>query len=212
MSDTQHSSPDNLSDHNYDGIQEYDNPTPLWWELLFFLTIVLAPVYALWFHAPGVGRTLAAQYETDLAANLEDQFGEIGELEPNAETILTYMNDSKWLKVGEVTFAANCVSCHGREGEGISGANLTDDSYIHVKNVEDIARVVAEGAKAGAMPAWATRLHPNQIVLVSSYVAAMRGKNISGKYPIKGNEIPPWPAAPAENDKAEAVDASSTDG
>ena len=29
-----------LMDHEYDGIQEYDNPTPGWWNLVFFLSII----------------------------------------------------------------------------------------------------------------------------------------------------------------------------
>lgn len=189
--------PHDVSEHCYDGIQEYDNPTPLWWDTIFVLTVIVSPLYAIWFHAPTMGRTLEAQYEADFAANMRLQFGEIGDLEPTEETILTYMDDPKWLKVGQATFATNCVSCHGREGEGISGPNLTDDYYINVKNVTDIAKVVAEGAKAGAMPAWANRLHPNEVVLVSSYVASLRGENLASTYANKGELIAPWPDAPA---------------
>lgn len=205
--------------HSYDGIQEYDNPTPRWWDLLFVATVIFAPFYAIYFHAPRENRNLAAQYETSLAANMRLQFGEIGDLTADEPTILTYMGKDEWLKVGAATFATNCVSCHGREGEGISGPNLTDDFYINVKQIADIAKVVSEGAKNGAMPAWANRLHPNEVVLVSAYVASMRGQNLTGKYAEKGKEIAPWPAAPevdesdeepADNDKQARSTASVT--
>lgn len=184
---------DILTDHAYDGIQEYDNPTPRWWELLFVLSIVFAPIYALWFHAPTEGRTLAAAYEKDLADNLSLQFGDL-RLQPDEQTILAYMNH-ELAKVGAATFATNCVSCHGREAEGISGPNLTDDSYKNVKQIADIAKVIQNGAANGAMPAWGNRLTTNEIVVVSSYVASLRGENRPGR-PAEGNVIEPWPAAP----------------
>ena len=31
-------------DHCYDGIQEYDNPTPGWWWMLFWVTILFSVV------------------------------------------------------------------------------------------------------------------------------------------------------------------------
>ncbi|MEO1496663.1 MAG: cbb3-type cytochrome c oxidase N-terminal domain-containing protein [Planctomycetota bacterium] len=195
--------------HSYDGIQEFDNPTPGWWDLLFVATVIFGPIYALWFHAPLTNRNLASQYEANLAANMRLQFGEIGDLTADEQTILQYMDEEEWLKVGAATFATNCVSCHGRGGEGISGPNLTDDEYIHVKQVADIAKVVANGAKNGAMPAWANRLHPNEVVLVSAYVASLRGQNLPGKYGGEsGKEIAPWPAkavsAPSQDAAGEA--------
>lgn len=193
--------PDDSADekviHSYDGIQEFDNPTPSWWDLIFVATVLFGPLYAIWFHAPRENRNLAAQYEANLAANMRLQFGEIGDLVADEATILNYMDEDEWLKVGASTFATNCISCHGRQGEGISGPNLTDDKYLHVKQVADIAKVVNNGAKNGAMPAWANRLHPNEVVLVSSYVASLRGQDLDSKYGgDQGKEIAPWPAAP----------------
>jgi cytochrome c oxidase cbb3-type subunit III len=182
-----------LSDHVYDGIQEYDNPTPGWWNMLFIGSVVFSPLYLLWFHSPTSGRTLAAQYEVGMAENMKLQFGELGDLEPDEATIVKYMGEPQWLKVGQATFITNCVSCHGREGEGVSAPNMTDDHFLHVKQIADIASVIKNGAKNGAMPAWGNRLHPNEVVLAASYVAALRGKNLPSARPAEGEVIPPWP-------------------
>ena len=69
---------DKLSDHNYDGIQEYDNPTPGWWNWLFVATVAMAPIYLVVFHSPYQDNTLLAQYDRAYADNLRLQFGEIG--------------------------------------------------------------------------------------------------------------------------------------
>jgi cytochrome c oxidase cbb3-type subunit 3 len=103
------------------------------------------------------------------------------------------------LALGERLFAAHCVSCHAADGSGMVGPNLTDDLYRNVKVVADLHKVIAQGAGNGAMPAWSNRLHPNEIVLLSSYVARLRGKNIPSRFPPilpPGEPIAPWPAAP----------------
>ena len=35
---------DQLLDHEYDGIQEYDNPCPGWWHAIFLLTVLFSVV------------------------------------------------------------------------------------------------------------------------------------------------------------------------
>lgn len=182
-----------LTDHSYDGIQEYDNPLPGWWKWLFGLTTVFAIPYWIWFHLDTPGRSIHEQYQSEMAHIFELRFSEIGELKPDRATILQYMHDPKWLSVGEVTYKTNCVSCHGDRGQGNIGPNLTDDAWKNVLAIEDIARVIDQGAAGGAMPAWGKRLsHKNMIVLTAAYVASLRGKNEPGKAP-EGNVIPPWP-------------------
>ncbi len=179
--------------HSYDGIQEYDNPLPGWWKWLFIISIVGSPVYAIMFH--GVeGRDPEEQYSAALAANTRLQFSEIGDLTSDAATIVSYMHQPDWVRVGESVFKGNCISCHGRNGEGQIGPNLTDEAYKNVKHIEDIASIIEKGAGKGAMPAWANRLHPNEIVLVSAYVATLRGQNLPSPRPPDGQVIEAWPA------------------
>lgn len=190
-----------LTSHNYDGIQEYDNPTPAWWTWVFLVSVLFAACYMFMVLFAAGALSPNAEYERAAIANLKKKFGEIGTLEPDAATLVQYMNEPEWLQVGATVYRANCVTCHGLDAEGNSGPNLTDDAYLNVKSIEDIATVVRDGAKAGAMPAWGNRLHPNEVVLVSSYIASMRGTNVPGGKAAEGDVPEPWPtggAAPAE--------------
>lgn len=191
-----------LKEHAYDGIQEFDNPLPGWWKWTFVATIVFSVFYLMYFHIGAPGRSIYDQYDRELAANTQLQFQEIGELTADSNTIASYMEKDSWLKVGQVVFRANCISCHGRDGEGKVGPNLTDDYYKNVRDLAGIARVIKDGAANGAMPAWGTRLLTNEIVLVSAYVAKMRGTNAAGGKPPEGSEIPPWSSAQEIEDGA----------
>jgi cytochrome c oxidase cbb3-type subunit 3 len=184
---------ENLTDHTYDGIQEFDNPLPGWWKFLFWVSVFFAPLYYGYMHWGPEGRSIHDQYNNHMASVFEIRFSEIGELTADRDTILKYMNEEpEWMAVGKVVYQTNCVSCHGADGGGLVGPNLTDDYWKNVRNVEGIASVIANGAANGAMPAWKNRLsHPNQIVLTAAYVASLREKPVDGKAP-EGNKVAPW--------------------
>lgn len=200
------------TEHAYDGIEEYDNPLPGWWKWLFVATIGFAPLYVMYFHGGASGRSVEDVYNIALADNTRLQFAEIGDLEPDSATIVSYMHQPSWVKVGQSVFRANCISCHGKEGEGQVGPNLTDQVYKNVKKIEDIAMVINNGAGGGAMPKWSNRLHPNEVVLVSAYVASLRGKELTSARPPEGNEIAPWPEHTEETEEAKPSDESESSG
>jgi cytochrome c oxidase cbb3-type subunit III len=187
---------DVVLDHEYDGIREYDNPTPGWWNLIFFATFVFSVWYFLYYHASTVSTSVAAGYANDVSADLKQRFSTIGDLKPDEQTLLKYMSSVEWSAVGESVFKTNCVSCHGADAAGQIGPNLTDEHWKNVRSITDIPQIVLNGAAAGAMPAWKTRLHPNEVVLVSAFVAALRGKNLPGPRGAEGERIPAW-AAPS---------------
>ncbi len=129
-------------------------------------------------------------------------FGQIGELKGDQDTILTYMQKSSWVGLGQSTFKTNCVACHGSEGGGLVGPNLCDDNYKNVRNVEDLYNIIANGAAAGAMPAWKGRLQQNELVLTAAYVATLRGKTPAKAKDPEGQKIAPWPDPPPEEPAA----------
>jgi cytochrome c oxidase cbb3-type subunit 3 len=182
-----------VSEFEYDGIREYENPCPGWWNWLFFGTFVFSAFYFLFFQFSPASWTIWQAYDTAVADNLRLQFAEIGELQPDEPTLVRYLHQPDWLKVGRTVYTTHCRSCHAENGEGQVGPNLTDENWKNVRVLADVARVVTNGAASGAMPAWQTRLHPNEIVLVSAYVASLRGQNLPGPRGAEGEVIPAWP-------------------
>lgn len=197
---------DPLTGHNYDGIQEYDNPLPGWWKWLFIWSIVFSPPYFFFFHNGTEGRSLADRYDRELAANLQLQFAEIGELTADRDEVIRFLYDESWLQVGKIVFKTHCVSCHGKDGGGLIGPNLCDEQYKNVKDIGDIVKVLQNGANAGAMPAWQNRLSVNEMVMVASYVASLRGTTPAKPKDGEGRVIPPWPGPPAEQPAEQPAD------
>ena len=186
------------TDHTYDGITEYDNPTPGWWTWIFVATIAFSVVYffVVTLAQGELGpRGFFARAKTEAQRKLVAQ---LGPLEPDDATVLRLSKDATWLPVGQSIFAANCASCHGLAGEGKSAPNLTDDYYINIATPKDIVNVLEVGRKNGAMPAWRNRLEPSEIIMASAYVASLRGANAPGGLKPEGEKRPAWTAAPGD--------------
>ncbi len=197
---TSHSEPSNetpelIMGHAYDGIREYDNPLPGWWKWLFILSVAVAPLYLLYFHVGASGRSVEDQYLAAIDANTKKKYAKIGDLTADAPTLVSYMQQPEWLEVGKSIFKVNCVSCHGADGGGVIGPNLCDENYKHIKSITDIVKVINEGVAGGAMPAWATRIgNKNDIIMVSAYVASLRGSSPAKPKGPDGSPILPWSA------------------
>ena len=175
---------DRLMDHNYDGIQEYDNPLPAWWVLFFWATILFAVLY--WFNVPGfgIGHGRIANYEREMAA-AHAKFGGLGgggNISPAA--ILAAAQDKAQLEDGKKTFTTICAACHRPDGGGNIGPNLTDEYWLHGGKPEQIYSTVWNGVPAKGMPTWSASLKPDQILHVVAYVTTLKGTN------------PPNPKAP----------------
>jgi cytochrome c oxidase cbb3-type subunit 3 len=166
---------DKILDHNYDGIQEYDNPMPRWWLALFFVTIVFAVVYALYYHF-GPGLLAVDRYDRDMAAYYELQAQQLAALgEINEETLAGVMQNPSMMAGAQALFQTKCSQCHGMAGEGNIGPNLTDDYWLHGGKLVDIYHTVSEGVPSKGMLAWRTQLRPAELLSVSAYVGTLRG-------------------------------------
>lgn len=185
---------DHLSDHEYDGIREYDNPTPGWWHIIFIATAVFAFFYFVYYDANPDAATIWSELARRQNVENKKIFGALGDLEPTPATIMKLTSDPKLMGVGQGQFLTTCAQCHAKDGGGINGVNLCDDSYKNVKSLEDLYTVITDGAGSGAMPAWRTSLSKNERVLMASYVASLRGTKPASPKAPEGTPIPAWPS------------------
>jgi mono/diheme cytochrome c family protein len=52
-------------------------------------------------------------------------------------------------------YAANCAGCHGRQGRGGAAIGLADPVYLAIADDTSIRKVIADGVRGTAMPAFA---------------------------------------------------------
>lgn len=187
---------DPLTDHEYDGIREYDNPTPGWWHAIFAATVVFSVLYVIYWHFSIAGWSIEEGWQDDQKAEFVRIFGEVGELKPDEATILAQMKNEQFMTIARGTFVGNCTACHARDGGGLVGVNLCDDEYKNVTRVTDIYKVISDGAAGGAMPAWSRNLSSNERVILAAYVASLRGTTPASPKAPEGQKIAPWPGAP----------------
>jgi cytochrome c oxidase cbb3-type subunit 3 len=169
------SNQDRLLDHSYDGIQEYDNPLPGWWLLLFYATIAFAVLY--WLNLPGIGtgRGRVANYERDMAA-FRDKYRAAAPAPAMGDPELAALvADPARLAEGKAAFDATCSPCHRADGGGVIGPNLTDDFWIHGSRPAQILGTIVNGVPDKGMPAWGQVLKPEQLPAVAAYVLSLRG-------------------------------------
>jgi cytochrome c oxidase cbb3-type subunit 3 len=75
------------------------------------------------------------------------------------------------------SFANNCAACHGADGTGdraLGAPNLTDDIWLYGGDAAALRSSIT-GARYGIMPAFQTRLSPEEIVKVAVYVHGLGG-------------------------------------
>jgi mono/diheme cytochrome c family protein len=264
---------DVLLDHSYDGIQELDNDLPPWWLWMFYITIIWAVLYMIYYHVMGAGDLSAEEYMKEMnpgyeksetagfsigysspfyqsdkeltplrriqikqaeerqaaikraeqqarreaeepaslaeigfneliqtamqKASSEDleklknafpdiyksyQTGQSGSEAPAAEQVekeetpeIEPLTDKVSLASGESIFLTNCATCHGKQGEGGIGPNMTDDYYLHGGRMTDIVKTITNGVPAKGMIAWRGILNEKQIKEVGSYLITLRG-------------------------------------
>ena len=173
-----------MMDEDYDGITELDNNVPPWFNILFYGTIVFAFVYILNYHVLGFGSLPLQEYTDEVtAANFkrEELIRTGAFINENSVVLLT---DKAALDNGKQIFVANCVPCHGNNGEGTVGPNLTDQFWIHGGGIKNVFKTIKYGVPAKGMIAWQNQFNPKSMQEVSSYVLSLQGTNPpNGKAP-----------------------------
>lgn len=170
-----------LLDHDFDGIQEYDNPLPGWWKMLLWATVIFSAFYFFYYQI-GSGASVIEKYDAAMLKAANEQLAAMGEL---SEAVILEMSADKTMMGGaESLFRSKCAACHGMFGEGNIGPNLTDDYWLHGSELMKIYETISEGVPEKGMLAWKKQLRPADLVAMAAYVGTLYGSD------------PPNPKAP----------------
>ncbi|MCB2376258.1 c-type cytochrome [Hymenobacter sp. BT635] len=185
---------DEILDHDYDGIHEFDNDLPPWWKYSFYATILFAIGYLGYYHVSQSGQLQGDEYAAEMqqAALLISADAD----DPNKLTTYAALTAAGDLSSGKSLFVTNCAPCHGVNAEGKVGPNLTDEYWLHGGEVNHVYKTIKFGVPSKGMVAWKGKLSGKQILQVSSYLLSLQGSNPAGaKEPQGEKEAPTKPVA-----------------
>ncbi len=165
-----------LMNHNYDGIEELDNDLPTWWLYGFYLTIFFSIFYMVDYHVLKSSPLSIDEYQEVMAIAEEAAKNNVVIIN---EDDMMVSEDDKSLASGKQVFDTNCLACHGPDGGGTVGPNLTDQYWIHGGSFSAIYKTIQDGVPEKGMIAWSALLNPTQIQDVTSYIMTL--EEVPGK-------------------------------
>lgn len=181
---------DILIEHEYDGIKELDNPIPMWFNGMFYASVVFAVVYLLIYHVFGWGLNQDQEYEREMARAEKERQEWLAQAANNIdETNVELDQRPEVISAGMALYTLNCAVCHGAAGEGGIGPNMTDDYWIHGGEIEDVFSVIKYGVLDKGMVPWEQSMTPGQIAEVSNYIVSLRGTNPPNPKEPQGEKV-----------------------
>jgi cytochrome c oxidase cbb3-type subunit 3 len=199
--------------HEWDGIEELNNPLPRWWLWTFYATIAWALIYTILFPAwplitgatPGV---LGFSTRANVAAEIQRFEAANGPMRDRlvAADLAAIKDDPELLQfatsAGAAVFRTNCSQCHGSGAAGVQASgypNLLDDDWLWGGAMEDIHTTITHGirnttddeARYSQMPAFGVDglLEPAQIDAVVQHVLAISGQEHDAALAAEGATV-----------------------
>ena len=181
--------------HEWDGIQEFNNPLPRWWLWTFYLTIAWGIWYVIAYPAwPLIERATPGYKGFSTRANVAAEIAaaEAANADINARLVASELTDIRKTpdlnayasSAGAAVFRTWCAQCHGSGAAGARGyPNLLDNDWLWGGDIEAIRATIAHGirneedpdARYSEMPAFGEILEEGQIEAVSNYVISLSG-------------------------------------
>ena len=179
--------------HEWDGIQEFNNPLPRWWLWVFYATIIWGIWYTIAYPAwPGIKDATSGYMGWSTRANVAESIAEAeaanaeinqrlvsAELAqiPEKPELASYASSA-----GDAVFKTWCAQCHGSGAAGAKGyPNLLDNAWLWGGTMEEIHYTISHGirneddpdARYSQMPAFGEILSDQEIEQVVNYVMTL---------------------------------------
>jgi cytochrome c oxidase cbb3-type subunit III len=180
-----------LREHEYDGIQEYDQKLPNWWLVIFIAALVFFLGYWIAYYQFGWMKSDEAKIQAAMSRIEAAQKKALDEMlaKLNDEALVNeWATDPARVASGREIYLINCTACHGQDlaakidvGGGqfvnLPGLSLTDGQWKYGAKPMDIFRLINNGTPPESpghnnakMEAWGLKLPPVQIAEVTAFI------------------------------------------
>ena len=161
-------------------LAEWNNPLPLWWMWLFYITILFSVGYLILY--PGLasyggyfGWSSSGQYGEERAhadATYKPIFDRYAR-----QDVKTVASDPEARRIGHRLFLTYCAQCHSSDAGGSRGfPNLRDKEWLYGGEPEVIRTSIADG-RGGVMPPMGAAVGNSEDIRdVAHYVLKLSGR------------------------------------
>jgi cytochrome c oxidase cbb3-type subunit III len=178
-----------IRQHEYDGIQEYDQKLPNWWLFTFYGAIAWFLIHWVLFYNAGAIPTDHQRVSGKIAAVEQKRQAEREATEKSLDdaALLAMAKDPAITTAGEATFSVTCVACHGADLSAtmdvggtkipLPGLSLKDKQWKFGGKPMDLYKLVRDGSppesdghNGARMQAWGATLGTTKVTEVVAYV------------------------------------------
>jgi cytochrome c oxidase cbb3-type subunit 3 len=183
---------DQVREHRFDGIQEFDNRLPNWWLWTFFGACIFSVVYWAHYHVLETGAPTFETYSQEYEAYKK------GAAKPvTNEELLALSKDEAVVAEGKAIFEGQgtCFSCHTKSAGGVTGlgVNLTDDHWKHGPKPIQMYNTIMNGVPGTSMTNLGeTLLGAARTKKVVAYLETIKNTNVEGGLPPEGKPTAEW--------------------
>lgn len=197
--------------HEWDGIEELNNPLPRWWLIVLAMTVVFSLAYVVVYPAIPLaskateglwGWSSRGQLAEQMAAGVAERKAATDAIAAMPLEQLSSNPDllAKAIAGGKAAFQVNCIQCHGSGGAGQLGyPSLKDDDWLWGGNIKEIETTLTHGIRSPDDAATRTSAMPSfgkdgiltgaQIGDTTAYVLSLSGKHPADAAAQRGQAV-----------------------
>ena len=159
--------------HDYDGIKyREEKGSPRIFRILFTVLVVWGVIFMGYYLLSG----WSSQSEADAARKALTEKKQAAHKAVEATGTAHQGSGDKvgaYVSTGKQLYAKLCAACHGENGKGMVGPDLTRSKYKYGKSRLDIAKSISEG-RPGGMPAFNGQINPEQVEGLVEFLLSLK--------------------------------------
>jgi len=179
-----------LREHEFDGIQEYDQKLPNWWLFTFYAAIAWFVVHWTLYYHTSTFKDAHQEVTEKIVAVQQAKSAELDKMVAtldDSKLVHEWATNPQVVAAGEATFLTNCTACHGADLSAtitagtvkvpLPGLPLNDHQWKFGGKPLQIFKLINEGSppestgnNGARMQVWGQQLSPKQIAEVVSYI------------------------------------------